>query len=86
MSNLEVIVATLFLLIVFYLIYDSYLKKKREESTKYVTREVLICLNCNYKVEKDFEPGDFIGLVKGKCPRCGGGMKIKGIFSVEASV
>jgi len=85
LSSLEAIAAALFLLVILYFIYDYYLKKKREESTKYVTRELLMCLNCNYRVEQDFEPGDFIGLVKGRCPNCGGLMKIKAIFSVETS-
>jgi len=83
---LEVLVAVMFLLLVFYLVYESYLKKKREENKKYVTRELLMCSNCNHIIEKTFEPGDFIGLVKDQCPRCGGKMKITEIYNVELSI
>jgi hypothetical protein len=33
-------------------------------------------------VEKEFEPGDFIGMVKGKCPKCDGPMIVKAIYDV----
>lgn len=81
-SGTEILLAVLLVAVILYLIYESYLKKKREESPRYVTREILVCLNCNYVIEKDFEPGDFIGLIKDTCPRCGGKMRIKGIYSV----
>jgi len=81
----EILLLALLVLLVFYMIYESYIKKREKESM-YVTREVLMCLNCKYVIEKDFEPGDFIGLIKDTCPRCGGKMKIKGIYSVEVRI
>ncbi len=81
----EIFLLVLLVLLVLYMIYESYLKRRKKEPT-YVTREVLMCLNCKYVVEKDFEPGDFIGLIRESCPRCGGKMKIKGIYSVEVRI
>ncbi|MCC6034565.1 MAG: hypothetical protein LM567_03595 [Desulfurococcaceae archaeon] len=82
----EVFLLALLILLVLYMIYESYIKKRREKESTYVTREALICLNCRYVIEKDFEPGDFIGLIKDTCPRCGGKMKIKGIYGVEVRI
>lgn len=77
----SIIAIVLFLIIVLYLVYESYSRRPRK--TVYVVRELLVCVKCNYRVEKDFEPGDFIGLVKGKCPQCGEDLKLKGIYAVE---
>lgn len=73
----------LLLIIILYLVYESYSRRPRR--TLYAIRELLVCIKCNYRVEKDFEPGDFIGLIKGKCPKCGGDLKLKGIYAVEKS-
>ncbi|MEM4481153.1 MAG: hypothetical protein QXK88_02295 [Desulfurococcaceae archaeon] len=72
-----------FVIIAAYFIYESY--RKRPRKTAYVVRELLVCMSCNYRVERDFEPGDFIGLIKGKCPSCGGDLKLRGIYSIERS-
>lgn len=68
-------------LTILFLIYDTY--RRRPRRTIYITRELLVCTKCNYRVERDAEPGDFIGLLKGKCPSCGGDLKITGIYAVE---
>lgn len=78
-SNILLLVAII--IMVAYLIYESY--RRRPRRTPLVVRELLVCTSCSYRVERDFEPGDFIGLIKGRCPSCGGDLKLKGIYSVE---
>jgi len=78
-QNIILIIA--FIIIVIYLIYDSYARKPRKRVQ--VVRELLVCTSCKFTVEKDFEPGDFIGMIKGKCPSCGSNLKVKAIYAVE---
>lgn len=56
------------------------IRKPGEPETE--TRELLVCGKCDYKVETRFEPGDFIGMIKGECPKCGSHLKIKAIYDV----
>lgn len=69
--------------LIVYLYLESRPKKPQRE--EYVTRVLLKCTSCGYRIERDFEAGDFIGLEKGKCPKCGGATKITGIYAVEKS-
>lgn len=78
-GNLEILAFILFLALLLYMLLSNYFKKR--EDTSSTTKELLVCPNCNYSVEVDFEPGDFIGLIKGQCPRCSSKMRIKGIYS-----
>ncbi|MGC8983087.1 MAG: hypothetical protein ACP5KA_04975 [Desulfurococcaceae archaeon] len=80
----NVIIAILLALILIYYLYNA-LRTRRKRKPEYAIREVLACMQCNYKLERDYEAGDFIGLLKGKCPKCGGQMKIRGIYAVEKS-
>jgi len=57
--------------------------KKRPKKPEYETRELLECVNCKYRIEAPFEPGDFITMRKGKCPKCGTQLKIIAIYDVE---
>jgi len=78
-ANIAIIV--LLLVIIIYMLYEVYARKPRR--TLYHVRELLVCKRCSYRLERDFEPGDFIGLIKGKCPKCGGELKLQGIYAVE---
>lgn len=74
----------IFIILIFVLVYmalESRVRKQRKQ--EFITLEFLTCIKCGYNVEKNFEPGDFIGLIKGKCPKCGGDLKVKGIYAVE---
>lgn len=77
----NILLIILIFIVFAYLIYDAYTRRPRRSI--HVVRELLVCTKCNYRVEKDFEPGDFIGLIKGKCPSCNGELKIKGIYAIE---
>ena len=48
-----------------------------------ITRTLLKCTKCGNVLEIDYEEGDFISLVKGKCSRCGAPMKIQAIYTIE---
>ncbi|AFL67211.1 hypothetical protein Desfe_1345 [Desulfurococcus amylolyticus DSM 16532] len=79
----NIILVILMVILIVYLYLESRPKKPPRE--EYVTRVLIQCSSCEYRLEKDFEAGDFIGLDKGKCPKCGGIVKIRGIYAVEKS-
>ncbi len=63
---------------------QTYLEiKKRPKEPKTITRTLLKCIKCNYREEANYEVGDFIGLLKKKCSKCGQPMKIIAIYSIE---
>ncbi|UXD21733.1 hypothetical protein IPA_07365 [Ignicoccus pacificus DSM 13166] len=53
-------------------------KKKKEEEKKFIT--VLKCPKCGFQKERDWKQGDFVGLVEGKCPKCGALMEVYAIY------
>lgn len=57
--------------------------RRKPRKPEYKTVELLECTKCKYKVEKEHKPGDFIGMIKGKCPKCTSPMKIIAIYAVE---
>ncbi|MEM4717732.1 MAG: hypothetical protein QXE81_03105 [Desulfurococcaceae archaeon] len=77
----ELLILFVFLFVLLYMIYDTY--RRRPRRTLYIVRESLKCTKCGLIVEREFEPGDFIGIIKGKCPTCGGDLKVKSIYAVE---
>jgi rRNA maturation endonuclease Nob1 len=77
----SVILLVVMLILIIYMIYDMYSRRPRRKT--YHVKETLICTKCKYVVEREFEPGDFIGLIKGKCPTCGGDLKVKAIYAIE---
>ncbi|WP_440060126.1 hypothetical protein ACSU1N_02965 [Thermogladius sp. 4427co] len=73
------------ILIVLLVIYMFLETRRKPARAEYTTRVLLQCPTCGFQLEKDYEPGDMIGLKKGKCPRCGGDLKIRGVYSVSKS-
>jgi len=57
--------------------------RRKPQKKEYITKELLICTKCGFQLETNHEPGDFISMIKGKCPKCGSAMKIKAIYAVE---
>ena len=43
----------------------------------------LVCLSCKTENSRPHQEGDHIFKQTGKCPKCGGGMKITGIYVEE---
>lgn len=69
------------------LLISLYMEMKRKpRKPEYVTRELLECTKCRYRVERDFEPGDFISMYKDNCPKCGSLMKVIAIYRVEEKI
>ncbi len=54
--------------------------KKRNEEKKDEFKTVLKCPNCGYEVTREWKEGDFVGMVEGKCPKCGSLMRIEKIY------
>lgn len=75
-----VIVAIILLL---YLFLETRRKPRRKE---YITKELLVCTKCEFQLETNYEPGDFISMIKGKCPKCNSAMRIKAIYAVEKTL
>jgi len=57
--------------------------RRKPRKPEYETVELLECSKCGYKVELLFEPGDFISMNKGKCPKCNTPLRITAIYNVE---
>jgi len=53
-------------------------RRKKEEEKKFVT--VLKCSKCGYQREREWKEGDFVGMVEGKCPKCGSLMEVVAIY------
>lgn len=57
--------------------------RKKPLEKEYATKTLLKCIKCGYTLERDFEPGDFITMIKYKCPKCGNPMRIEAIYAIE---
>ena len=55
-------------------------KGYKMEVPTYRLVEVLKCTQCGFEDITDPTPGDYINMEKGKCPRCGGSMKVSLIY------
>lgn len=80
-NSYEVLALLVFIALMIYLIVEPMLRKPKKP--EYVTRELVVCDSCGYREERDYRLGDYVGLEEGKCPKCGGPMRVAGIYSVE---
>ena len=53
-------------------------KKNKEEEAKYYT--LIRCTKCGYEYTREWKEGDFVGMVEGKCPKCGALLKVEAIY------
>ncbi len=74
-----VIILTVIILVIQLLLETR--KKPREPKT--ITRTLLKCTSCGETIETNYEPGDFIGLIKGQCRKCGAPLKITAVYDIE---
>lgn len=51
--------------------------------TKRVTLTVIQCTKCAFKNIRNFQVGDYIPKIVGKCPSCGGPFQIEAIYVEE---
>ncbi|MEM1642927.1 MAG: hypothetical protein QW369_05215 [Desulfurococcaceae archaeon] len=56
---------------------------RRPKEPVIVMKTLLKCIKCDYVKEVDYQQGDFIGLLKGKCPNCSSSLKVRGIYAIE---
>ncbi len=83
--DLETIVLLITISVLTLLIMTLMELRKQPKKPEYETIELLECIQCRYRLERPFEPGDFISMYKGKCPKCGSPLRIKAIYNVEKS-
>ena len=69
----------LFLTIAFF-IASLVIGMKRKKQLKPVLKTRLECLNCGYRVEREYRRGDYIGKVEGKCPKCGSPLVVTAVY------
>ncbi len=55
--------------------------QKEEREQKIFTH--LECVNCGWKLEREFREGDYVGRVSpnDKCPKCGSSMRVMAIYT-----
>lgn len=83
--DLETLVLVIIISVITLLVITIIELRKHPKKPEYETLELLECTHCKYRVEQLFEPGDFISMYKGKCPKCNAPLKIKAIYSIEKS-
>jgi len=54
--------------------------QQQEPPLRFVTS--IACINNDYRIERDYSEGDFVGKIVGSCPKCGAPLVIDRIFSV----
>jgi len=77
----------LFIMLVIVLVVQlivSYVSSKRRAQAETPLRFItsISCVNNDYRVERDFAEGDFVGKVVGSCPKCGAPLVIDRIFCI----
>lgn len=58
-------------------------RKKKPE----IPRQIISVIKCDkgdYETKREFRQGDFVGKVEGKCPKCGGILRIHTIYVEES--
>jgi len=78
--TLITIALTLFLIA--YMVAMSVFSRRKEVKVR-KTFTLLKCQNCDYKKEREFKEGDYVGKVEGECPQCEGPLVIYAIYDKE---
>ncbi|WFO75661.1 hypothetical protein J4526_01910 [Desulfurococcaceae archaeon MEX13E-LK6-19] len=79
--NFIIILILMSLIIV---LLQMWIESRRRPPTKeLITKTLLKCVKCGYSIERDFEPGDFVTMVKNRCPKCGEYMRVEAIYAIE---
>ncbi len=80
-TMMQLIAIVLLAILLVFSILMSERKKKPETPKRTVT--VVRCDNGDYEVKREFRQGDFVGKVEGKCPKCGGTLRVHSIYVEE---
>ncbi|ALU11857.1 hypothetical protein EYM_05475 [Ignicoccus islandicus DSM 13165] len=54
--------------------------KKKNEESKGEFKTLIKCPKCGYERVREWKEGDFIGMIEGRCPKCGSLMKVEKIY------
>ncbi len=80
-TMIQLIAIVLLAILLVFSIFMTERKKKPEIPKRTIT--VIRCDNGDYETKRDFRQGDFIGKVEGKCPKCGGILRVHSIYVEE---
>ena len=75
------VVALAFLLIFLFLVYRSARGPPKIKLSE--VRRLIACEQCGVETEGPFESGDHVFREVGTCPRCGGRLVVKGIYTID---
>ena len=75
------VVALVFLLVFLFLVYRSARGPPRIKLAE--VRRLIGCERCGVETEGPFESGDHVFREVGTCPRCGGLLFVKGIYTID---
>ncbi|WXG45170.1 MAG: hypothetical protein WED05_00310 [Candidatus Atabeyarchaeum deiterrae] len=53
------------------------------KDVQFKTVTSVACYKCDFKEEREFSRGDYVGKTVGKCPKCNGESYIKTIYAIE---
>jgi DNA-directed RNA polymerase subunit RPC12/RpoP len=77
-------VALVFLLIFLFLVYRSARGPPKIKLAE--VRRLIACERCGVETEGPFESGDHVFREVGSCPRCGGRLVVKAIYTIDSKV
>lgn len=80
-TMIQLIAIVLLAILLVFSILMTERKKKPETPKRTIT--VIRCDNGDYETRRDFRQGDFVGKVEGKCPKCGGILRVHSIYVEE---
>lgn len=84
MTPLQIIQISIIVILVLLLALSIALAEKRTSKKK--EKKMITYARCDkgdYEVKRDFRPGDFVGKVEGKCPKCNGILRVYAIYVEE---
>lgn len=87
MTPLQIIQISIIVVIILLLALSIALAEKRTSKKK--EKKAITHVKCDkgdYELKRDFRPGDFVGKVEGKCPKCNGTLRVYAIYVEEVKV
>ncbi len=75
-------VALITALLVLVTVLMSVTQPKKQEPQRKTIVEVR-CTSCDYREEREFTKGDYVGKIAGTCPKCGAHLLVNTIYSKE---
>ncbi len=79
-----VLFLVLLLLLLYYTVFSPRRVLKRMNKLSALRMEVT-CLKCGYREVRGVEKGVYVGMVIGKCSRCGGDLVVHSIYAEKIS-